>query len=128
MNKRRVILLVLLGLVAILPIRPSSAQGRLNYGQTVTGRITNDSFRAVYIFAGRQGDIVDITVTRTDGTLDSMLILMDDHNNILARDDDSGPGGDAAISSQELSRDGDYFVIVTRFGQERGLTTGSYSL
>ncbi len=115
-------------LAAILPARPVSADGKLTYGQVVTGRITNDSFRTVYTFQGRQGDVVDITLSRTDGTLDPMLILMDDHSNILARDDDSGPGSDAAISSLELPRDGDYFVIVTRFGQERGLTTGGYSL
>jgi hypothetical protein len=127
MNKRR-LLLVLLALAVILPGLAVSAQTKLTYGQVVTGRITNDSFRVLYVFEGRQGDIVDVTVTRIDGTLDSMLILMDDHNSILARDDDSGPGGDAAISSQELPRDGSYFVIITRFGQERGITTGSYSL
>jgi hypothetical protein len=129
MNRYHRIGNILVILAAILiPALPANAQGKLTYGQVITGRITNDTFRAIYSFQGTKGDVVDITLSRTDGTLDPMLILMDDQSNIIARDDDSGPGGDAALLSQELSRDGEYFLIVTRFGQERGLTTGGYSL
>jgi hypothetical protein len=120
--------LLLALIVGMLP-RLALAQGsRLTYGQTVTGRLTKDAFRTVYTFQGRTGDIVDITLSRTDGTLDPMLILLDEQNNLIARDDDGGSGYDAAIMSQQLPRDGIYFLIVTRFGQEHGLTTGGYSL
>ncbi len=124
MNKLRWVLLLAL----LLPSARMVAQSGISYGQTVTGKITNDNFRAIYNFVGRQGDIIDVTLTRTDGNLDPLLILTDDQNDILARDDDSAAGYDAALNSQQLPRDGTYFLIVTRFGQARGLTTGSYSL
>jgi hypothetical protein len=120
------LLLLLLLLLAPLSIHAQSAS--LTYGQTVTGHITNDSFRTVYTFEGRQGDIVDVMLRRTDGNLDPMLILTDDQNNLIARNDDSAASFDAALLSQQLPRDGLYFLIVTRFGQERGMTVGSYSL
>ncbi len=121
----------ILVVVLILSIAPTfvHAQGsKLTYGQTAKGRITNENFRIVYSFDGRQGDVVDITLSRTEGSLDPLLILTDDQNNLITRDDDSAPGYDAAILSQQLPHDGTYFVIVTRFGQERGLTTGGYAL
>src|SRR5688572_24431618 len=105
------------------------AQGNLLYGQTVTGRITNDDFRVLYTFEGREGDIVEATLTRTSGNLDPLLILTDDGNNLLAFDDDGSIGEYASkIKSTQLKKDGLYFLIATRFGQERGLTTGDFSL
>jgi hypothetical protein len=122
-------LALLLTLIGCLSPHLSLAQGgRLTYGETVTGRITKDAFRTVYTFQGRKGDIVDITLSRTNGTLDPVLILLDEQNTLIGRDDDGGAGYDAAIMSQQLPRDGIYFLIVTRFGQEHGLTTGGYSL
>src|SRR5258708_3566570 len=74
------------------PLARIAAQGNneITYGQTVTGRISNDAFRIVYTFQGRNGDIIDATLTATDGTLDPELILADSQNNLIARDDDSG--------------------------------------
>ncbi len=123
----RLILFFLLFL--LLPHVSLHAQSAsLTYGQTVTGRITNEAFRVVYTFEGRKGDIVDVLLRRTDGNLDPVLILADDQNNLIARNDDSAASFDAALVSQQLAHDGTYFLIVTRFGQERGMTVGSYSL
>jgi len=118
------IAVLILGAVPIV-----HAQGsKITYGQTAKGRITNEIFRVVYSFDGRQGDVVDITLSKTEGSLDPVLILTDDQSNLIASDDDSAPAYDAAILSQQLTHDGTYFVIVTRFGQERGLTTGGFAL
>jgi uncharacterized protein YfaP (DUF2135 family) len=124
---------ILLALTLYGTERIALAQGtlqntRIRYGETVTGRITRDSFRTIYTFDGRQGDIIDVKLTRTAGNLDPILILTDDQNRIVARDDDSASGYNAALISQQLPRDGIYFLIVSRFGQEHGLTTGDYSL
>jgi hypothetical protein len=124
--RRFFLLLSLLMLIGFY--HPATAQSAIGFGQTVTGRIANDAFRILYAFTGRQGDIIDITVTRTDGNLDPILILTDDHNNLIARDDDGGSSYNAALISQPLPHDGTYFLIVSRFGQERGLTVGAYSL
>lgn len=122
-------LLIVLTLASIQPALVVHSQaGPIGFGKTVTGKITNDNFRAVYTFAGRQGDIIDATLKRTDGNLDPVLLLTDDQNNLITRNDDSGGTFDASIFSQPINRDGTYFLIVTRFGQERGMTTGSFSL
>jgi hypothetical protein len=123
---KKLCLLVLL--LFCLPFVHVHAQSGIGYGQTVIGKITNDNARAIYSFVGRQGDIIDVTLTRTDGNLDPLLILIDEQNNVIARDDDSSAAYDAALNSQQLARDGTYFLIVTRFGQAWGLTTGSFSL
>lgn len=101
--------------------------GPIQYQQTMTGKLTNDSFRIIYTFQGRKGDIIDATLTPTDATLDPLLLLTDDQNNLLAIVD-SGANFKASISEAQLPADGNYFLIVTRFGQQRGLTTGGYSL
>src|SRR5262249_46442340 len=123
------ILAIVLALV-IAPLVRTAAQGNneITYGQTVSGHISNDAFRIVYTFQGRKGDIIDATLIATDGTLDPELILADAQNNLIARDDDSGANLSAAILSQQLPGDGLYFLIATRFGQERGLTVGSFRL
>lgn len=128
---KRSLVYLLIFVVLLGAIHPVAAQGgtpTLAYGQTVTGKITNDAFRLVYTFPGRQGDIIDAVLTRTDGTLDPTLILLGDQNDLIARDDDSGPGYSAIIQSQRLPREGVYFLIATRFGQERGMTVGGFTL
>lgn len=109
---------------------PARAQvgGPIAYGQTVSGEITNDTFRVVYTFQGRQGEIIEARLSRTSGNLDPVLILLDGTNTMIARDDDGGPGYAARLDSVALPSDGLYFLIAARFGQDRGLTTGGYSL
>ncbi len=123
--------LILIGcLLSLLPLQSMQAQGTntIAYQQTVAGRITNDMFRVVYTFQGRKGDIIDATLSQTDGTLDPVLLLADDQNNLLAVADDSASDFNASLLSVSLPNDSTYFLIVTRFGQERGLTVGGYSL
>ncbi|MEP7284791.1 MAG: PPC domain-containing protein [Chloroflexota bacterium] len=131
-HRARIVFLVSLCLLLIAPdfVRAQTTQpsNTIDFGQTVTGTITNDAFRVVYTFQGRKGDIIDVSLTNTDGTLDPVLILADDQNKLIASDDDSIPDFNAELVSEQLPRDSTYFLIVTRFGQERGLTTGSYSL
>jgi hypothetical protein len=125
----------------VMPVpRLVLAQERIAYGQTVDGQITRENFRVIFAFEGREGDIIDAVLARTEGTLDPLLILTDDQNTLLAIDDDgasssavgSAEGGPddyaAAITSLRLGRDGLYFLIATRFGQDRGLTTGRFTL
>lgn len=124
---RLLIALALLVLGADFPARAQTGSG-LKYGQTVTGRITSEEFRTVYTFRGNQGDIIDVLLKRTGGNLDPMLVLTDDQNTLIARDDDGAPGYDAALLSIQLKRDSLYFLIATRFGQDRGSTTGAFSV
>src|SRR5258708_878571 len=115
-------------LIRVQPLARAQGNNTIDFGQSVTGRISNDAFRVVYSFQGRKGDIIDATLKATDDGLDPVLLLTDDKNTLLAVSDDSQGSFNASIVSQQLPQDGAYFLIVTRFGQERGLTTGAYSL
>jgi hypothetical protein len=100
----------------------------LVYEQSVSGAITRTTFREVYTFPGKSGDIIEATLTVTEGNLDPILILTDSQNNLLSRDDDGLPPFNAVIRTFQLKTSGDHFLLVARFGQERGLTTGRYTL
>ncbi len=131
LQRRGRVRLLLFALIALfLPMLPVRAQviNTISYEQTVTGSITKDTFRQVYSFTGKAGDVIDITLKVVNGTLDPLLILIDDQNTLLARDDDAGEGYSASVTNFQLPRTGGYFVIAARFGQERGLTTGTFSL
>ncbi|MBX3063183.1 MAG: hypothetical protein KF726_09425 [Anaerolineae bacterium] len=130
MIMRRWMIVVLTIAILLVGVNsPADAQNnRIAYGQEVRGQITRDSFRQVYLFQGQQGDIIEATLTSSDGALDPMLLLTDEQNNLVARDDDSADADNAVISSVRLPSDGLYFLIVTRFGQDRGSTTGGFTL
>jgi hypothetical protein len=100
----------------------------LTFGEPVSGGLNDESFRQVYTFTGQTEDMIAITLTRTEGDLDPFLLLTDEQGVILAASDDDGPGMDARIAFKRIPADGRYFVIVTRFGQEHGSTTGDYTL
>jgi hypothetical protein len=123
-----VLICVGLALGQAFAIARAQATDTLPFDQPVTGTITDAAFRVVYVFEGRSGDIIDLSLTRTDGNLDPQIVLTDDQNKLVARSGNTGDSYTAEIRSQHLPHDGTYFVVATRFGQERGLTTGGYML
>lgn len=100
----------------------------LVFGEAVSGSLDNEVFRQLYSFEAQADTIVTVTMQRTEGDLDPYLMITDDQGVILAVSDDEGQGTGARIISKRIPEDGRYFVIVTRFGQEHGSTTGAYSL
>ncbi|MCC7206932.1 MAG: PPC domain-containing protein, partial [Anaerolineae bacterium] len=125
--------------VLLLPIIRVSAQpgGAIAYGQTVSGQISDDAFRVVYTFDGAMGEIIDAQMVGTRGDLDPVLILLDADNAVVAHDDDAGSAGGsngdagrfaARLNAVPLPRDGLYFLVATRFGQDRGITEGDFTL
>lgn len=107
---------------------PIQSTQRITFGQTVNGTITNDQFRQLYVFTGRQGQVITIAMDKTEGDLDPYLILTNVDSFVLATSDDEGENQNALISSQSLPSDGDYIIIATRFAHGRGLTTGDFDL
>lgn len=100
----------------------------LNLDQPVNGQITHDMFRQIYSFAGRSADVITLTLAASSGTLDPLLILTDDQGALIARANGQGEPISAVIQAVSLPHDGTYFVIATRFGQDRGITVGEYTL
>lgn len=107
------------------PPQQDQAIQTLQFNQPTKGQISNDAFRQVYTFTGHSSDVISLTLTVTNGSLVPMLILTDGQGALLTRDLSAGS---ANIQSWTLPADGPYFVIASRFGQDQGTTTGSYTL
>ena len=99
-------------------------------GEPRNGSITQDNKFDLYIFDGQAGDVVNIAMNNTSGTLDPSLYLIDPSGNEVAANDDAvaGENTNALIANFTLPADGQYIIIATHFGAQYGGTTGTYSL
>lgn len=102
----------------------------LTFGQTVTGNITLESKFEVYTFEGTAGQVVDISMIRTQGTLDTKLFLISPSLFEVADNDDIVPGENtnSLIDNFTLPETGRYVVLATHYGTVYGATVGSYQL
>lgn len=113
--------------------RPSIAAGstvEIVYGGQVIGTINESILQESFVFAGRAGDVVTISMVRTNGDLDALLTLRDvDGKQLTANDDGYGSGSkDALISGYILPADGIYFIEASRYERTAGDTSGDYVL
>ncbi len=104
----------------------------ITYGTTVRGTITDDQPELRYVFAGRGGDVVEISMSgRSAATpLDTFLILQDANGDIVAENDDINPGvvRDSFITFR-LPADGEYTIVATRYsGTTAPITAGEFTL
>ena len=80
---------------------------------------TNQSYS--YTFGARAGDVMQIRVRDTSGTLDPVLRLLDSDGNQIAFNDDHGTASttldvfDAMLSGVTVSADGRYTLIISDF-------------
>jgi hypothetical protein len=102
----------------------------IEYGNVVTGNISDTVFSANYRFTASAGDIITIRMNGTSGNLDPLLILRDPGGNEIARGDDGGEQVfyNAIISGFAIPTDGVYTIVATRFREVQGATTGAYEL
>lgn len=109
----------------------------ISFNLPVTGAITSDNPFDVYTFAGQAGQQVTITMQRSAGTtLDTNLYLLSEAGIQLANNDDAPAGtvigvderSTDSLISFNLTTDGNYFIVATRFGLQFGGTTGTYQL
>ncbi len=104
--------------VPILPAEPRN------------GSITQDNKFDLYVFQGQAGDVYNIAMNNTSGTLDPSLYLIAPDGTQAAANDDAvaGENTNSLISNLTLPADGQYIIIATHFGAQFGGTTGTYSL
>lgn len=103
----------------------------LTIGGTQLGRITPQAPVSFYFLQAQRGEVLDLTMRRTSGSLDPQLDLVTPDGHTLAQnDDDPASQGtlDAAIRDFTVLEDGVYVVVATRFGREAGSTEGSFVL
>ncbi|MFN8378501.1 MAG: PPC domain-containing protein [Anaerolineae bacterium] len=99
-------------------------------GQTITGSITPDNKFDLYSFAGAAGDVINIAMNATQGSLDPLLYVIGPDGALVAQNDDAvaGENTNSLIANLTLPADGTYIIIATHFGGPYGGTTGAYSL
>lgn len=108
------------------------AQGPdMRYGDTVRGVLDDAHYEQRWTFIGQRGDVIRAVMTRAadvPGGLDGYLLLLGPDGAVLAEVDDTGDSVMPSLEGYELPADGQYTLIVTRFGFANGYSTGEYSL
>jgi hypothetical protein len=121
------IVVLAMGLVPAHVVGAQAGGGTIAYGDTVTGKLDNTNYFEVWQFSGNKGDHIQI-VMAGDGQLDAYLGLLDAASQqVLAEDDDSAGGSDAAIE-MTLPASGGYAIIATRYNFDTGTSQGKYRL
>ncbi len=107
------LMLVLIGVWLVLPTAAAYGQARLSYGQVVVGNLSTAQPEARYVFSGREGDALLITVDSLDAeSLDPFVILLDaTQRQVYALDDNNGGGVNARLRFV-LPHSGDYLIKV----------------
>ena len=101
----------------------------INYGDIVTGEITNEEFEVEYTFTGNEGDVVIIEMNEVDTLSDLRrpdLILLDTTGRVFLATDGYSSGN--ALLAVQLPSDGDYVIIATRRDGRSGDSIGEYTL
>jgi len=122
-----VIALLALSLTPALVNAQDETSPLIEYGQTVTGEITNKEFEVEYRFTGTTGDVIIIEMkpvdTMGDLTSPEIVVLDTDYNVLWTAD----AYGDTTLSAM-LPYDGDYTIFATRYGGRTGDSVGEYTL
>lgn len=99
------------------------------YGDVVTDSIDDATFEHRYDFVGTTGDVVTVQMILVEGDLDASLQLLGTDGEVIAENDDADfTTTNAAIADFELTADGTYTIVATRYQGERGLSTGTFEL
>ncbi len=94
----------------------------LRYGDSVIGTISDANSEVYYTFQATQGDILNISMVRSSGTLDPVLQVVDGDRFEIARNDDriGADTRNSGIDGLIINRSGTYIIIATRYGDSAG--------
>lgn len=112
--------------IGIIPEQGST----LRFDIPVINTISNTQPQVYYTFRGQRGDIINVDMVRSSGTLDPYLQIVDSQRFLLASNDDA-PGQNtrnARIENLLIEEDGTYIIVATRYGQEAGDSAGTFVL
>lgn len=108
----------------------SSDEGSsLQYGIPITNTITNMQPRLFFTFEAQAGDIINVSMIRSSGSLDPYIQLLDANRFLVAENDDAnGNTHNAQIQTLVIDNPGTYILVATRYGQASGDSAGSFVL
>ncbi len=95
---------------------------RSDNGLTQLDPVKQNKFQKIYMVQMKKGKTYEIDMISNQ--IDSYLFLVDDKNQVVALDDDSG-GGLNALIIHDAQRDGAFRIEATSFGQQQ---IGNFSL
>lgn len=98
--------------------------------QTVQGVIVHQQPWLTYTFNGEAGDVVEVSMSKTVGSLDTLVIVLDSAGNIIDANDDMefATVTDSLIDNLRLPTTNTYTIIATRYGKDFGGTEGIFEL
>ena len=102
----------------------------IRYGASINGRIDSADEEDLYVFHAQQDDIIAVSMTRSDGSLDPVVELLNSAQQLIMSDDDSGSGQDSLISAYAIPESGLYYIRARRYNGAHGDpgTAGAYAL
>jgi hypothetical protein len=104
----------------------------LEYSDSYEDNISEADPDSLFAFWGNEGDIVTITMNRASGDLDPVLVLLDEQQNPVRSDDDSGGRQNARLTRITLPDSGIYYIRAARYSgtdpESNPNTAGAYSL
>ena len=130
MKKQIILVVTLLTILTIgLPVAAQDGgdgDNVIEYGETVTGEVTNREFEVEYSFTGSASDIIVVLMTRSDGSeLDSpaLIVLNEDFEVLTSKDSYA-----SVTVIYELPEDGQYYLLASRRDGRAGESSGTYEL
>lgn len=96
--------------MAAPPLPPPALPERLAFDRAVTRAVWKED--VLFIFEGKAGEVITISVTSKIPGLDPHLALLDPEKKEEASDDDSGGHGDSLLKNHALQKSGLYTVRV----------------
>ena len=106
----------------------TQSAGTVAAGTPATGEINALNWQQLWDFSGKKGDVIDITVARSDGTFVPYLEVWDSNKQSLTSAYASNSKDSAMIQGYSLPYDGNYSIVVSRDGGQHGYTAGHYTL
>ncbi len=122
------VLLLLASLTSSVTYAQDEIDNLLNYGATITGRLTNQTSRVIYGFDGLRGEVVSLNLQVISGDLDPVLLVLNARGQPIVQFDDRAGNRVPNVQSLRLPGTDRYTVVVGRFGNSIGTTTGNYEL
>lgn len=105
-----------------------AVNGPSDIGVPVEGEITHERWADTWTYSGRAEDRLDVTVTRTSGTLAPRIEILDANRQSLRSAQVAITGDTAVLQRYQLPANAEYYIVVSRDRGQDGMTTGTYSL
>jgi len=128
---KRTVLFILLVICSIFsfPARAQEQNTVIEYGQSVTGKITNKNFEVAFDFKAKKGDVFIIEMNAVD-TLEfatPQIIVLNSDGDVQG-DSTGSFGYGSAFFAGEMAKDETLTVLATRRNGRSGEGTGDFTL